>query len=198
MMNDRTRAGRGVSRRSFLKTSAAVGLGVVASPAIVTNAFSSSGEVNFMGWSGYPGYQDLFAAFTKKTGVKVNFLEQPDQDSMFAQCKLSLQTGAVDCVEPTVDRVPAWVQNGIVQPWDESKINLAGYDPAFVTGSAGDAAMMDGKRYFLPSVWATEALTYSTTDNPLEYGKASLADLFDPKNEGKVTLRGHSSLAAMG
>jgi spermidine/putrescine transport system substrate-binding protein len=187
-----------VSRRSFLKTSAAVGLGVVASPAIVSNAFSSSGEVNFMGWSGYPGYQDLFAAFNKKTGIKVNFLEQPDQDSMFAQCKLALQTGAVDCVEPTVDRVESWVSNGIIQPWDTSKVNMDGYDQAFVTGTAGEMAQVEGKRYFVPSVWGTEALTYSTTENPLEYGKASLGDLFDPKNEGKVTLRAHSSLAAMG
>jgi spermidine/putrescine transport system substrate-binding protein len=189
---------RGVNRRSFLKASAAVGLGVVASPAIVSGALSSSGELNFMGWSGYPAYQDEFAAFTKKTGIKVNFLEQPDQDSMLAQCKLALQTGGVDAVEPTVDRVPAWVDNGVVQPWDMAKIKLDGYEPAFVTGTAGDAAQIGGKRYFLPAVWGTEALLYSTQESPLEYGKASLADLFDPKYEGKVTLRAHSSLAAMG
>src|SRR5690242_6724455 len=96
-MRNGTSKGRGVSRRSFLKTSAAVGLGVVASPAIVSKAFSSSGEVNFMGCSGYD-FSKLFEGFTAKTGIKVNFLEQPDQDSMLAQCKLSLQTGAVDVV----------------------------------------------------------------------------------------------------
>ena len=51
MSNTRT---SGVSRRSFLKTSAAVGAGSLAAPAIVKNAFASSGEVNFMGWAGYP------------------------------------------------------------------------------------------------------------------------------------------------
>jgi spermidine/putrescine transport system substrate-binding protein len=197
-MSDKMSKGWRVSRRSFLQTSAAFGLGAVASPAIVTNAFSSSGELNFMGWSGYPGYQDEFAVFTKKTGIKVNFLEQPDQDSMFAQCKLALQTGGVDAVEPTVERTSAWVSNGIIQPWEMSKIHLDGYDTAFVTGAAGDAAQIDGKRYFLPSVWGTEALIHSTTEAPMEYGQASLADLFDPKFEGKVTLRAHSSLAAMG
>jgi len=190
-------SGTGVSRRSFLKASAAVGLGVVASPAIVTNAFSSSGEVNFMGWSGYD-FKKLFDGFQAKTGIKVNFLEQPDQDSMFAQCKLSLQTGAVDFVEPTVERTPAWVDNDIIQPWDEKKIDLALYDQAFVTGAAGETAQVKGKRYFIPSVWGTEALTYSTKDASTEYGKASLADLFDPKFEGKVVVRAHSSLAAMG
>jgi hypothetical protein len=41
-MRDGTSKVRGVSRRSFLKTSAAVGLGVVAPPAIVSKALSSS------------------------------------------------------------------------------------------------------------------------------------------------------------
>ena len=36
----------GVSRRTFLKSSAALGLGAVASPAIVSNALSSSGELS--------------------------------------------------------------------------------------------------------------------------------------------------------
>ncbi|MDQ0467837.1 extracellular solute-binding protein [Labrys wisconsinensis] len=196
-MKDKIWTPGGISRRSILKAGAAAGLGLVASPAIVSNAFSSSGEVNFMGWSGYD-FKKLFDSFTAKTGIKVNFLEQPDQDSMFAQCKLSLQTGAVDFVEPTVDRVASWVANGIPQPWDETKIKLDNYDQAFVTGVAGDTAKVDGKRYFIPSVWGTEALTYSTTDANTEYGKASLADLFDPKFEGKVVVRAHSSLAAMG
>ena len=117
---------------------------------------------------------------------------------MFAQCKLSLNTGAVDCVEPTIDRVPAWADSGIIQPWEMSKINLAGFEQSFVTAEAGEMAQIKGKRYFLPSVWGTEALTYSTSENPMTYGAASLADLFDPKFDGKVTLRAHSSLAAMG
>jgi spermidine/putrescine transport system substrate-binding protein len=197
-MSDRTSKGRGLSRRTFLQSTAAVGLGVVASPAIVTSALSSSGELNFMGWSGYPGYTDEFAAFTKKTGIKVNFLEQPDQDSFFAQCKLALQTGGVDCVEPTVDRVASWNDNGLIAPWDVSKIKMDNFDQAFVTGTAGDLAQIDGKRFFLPSVWGTEALTFSTADNPMKYGEASLGDLWDPKFEGKVVVRAHSSLAAMG
>ena len=40
----------GVNRRSFLKSSAALGLGAVASPAIVSNALSSSGELSIINW----------------------------------------------------------------------------------------------------------------------------------------------------
>lgn len=166
----------GLSRRSLLR-SAALGVGALSAPAIISSkALSSSGEVNFMGWSGYK-FDDYFAAFNKATGIKVNFLDQPDQDTMYAKCKVALQTGGIDCVEPTLDRVPAWVSNGIVQPWDMNKIKLDNYDPAFVTGSAGAAAQVDGKRYYLPSVWGTEALVHSTQDAPMDYPNTTLASL---------------------
>ncbi len=186
-----------LNRRSFLKATA-LGAGALAAPALISaKARASSGEVNFMGWSGYK-FDDLFAAFTKETGIKVNFLDQPDQDTMYAKCKVALQTGGVDFVEPTLDRVPAWVSNGIVQPWDLNKVKLDNYDPAFVTGSAGSAAEVGGKRYYLPSVWGTEALVHSTAEAPMDYPSTTLAALFDPKFEGKVVVRGHSALAAMG
>ena len=121
-------AGRGVARRTLLK-SGAVLAGAIAAPAIVSrSALSSSGEVHYMGWAGYD-FSKEFEAFTKKTSIKVNFSEQPDNEAIFAQSKLSLQTGAVDFCEPTVDRVAGYVENGIVQPWDVSKINLDGFEP---------------------------------------------------------------------
>ncbi len=189
----------GVSRRSFLKTTAAVGVGSLAAPALVKNAFASSGEVNFMGWSGYPELaKTVFPAFTKATGIKVNFTEQDSQDNMFAQAKLGAGTGTVDVTEPTVERTSAWVSSGLLQPWDTSKVSLDNYVSGIGDGLAGQRATIEGKRYMVPSTWGTEALVYSIKDNPMEYGKASLGDLWDEKNVGKVTMRAHSSLAAMG
>ena len=194
-----TKHSSGLSRRTFLKTTAAVGAGSLAAPAIVQNAFASSGELNFMGWAGYPELaKTVFPAFTKATGIKVNFTEQDSQDNMFAQAKLAGGNGTVDVTEPTVERTAAWASNGLIQPWDTSKISLDNYVSGIADGAAGKAATVDGKRYMVPSVWGTEALVYSIKDNPLEYGKASLGDLWDEKNAGKVTLRAHSSLAAMG
>src|SRR5215471_4461754 len=182
-----------LTRRTMLKGTAvaAVALG---SPMIVRDAFSSSGEVNFMGWAGYD-FKAAFEGFTKATGIKVNFNEQQNQDDMFAQCKLALQTGAVDMVEPTIDRLPGWAENGIIGPWDMNKLAPDNYIQSTLGGKDGE---IDGKRYFVPSVWGTEALTFSKKDAPTEYGTASLGDLWDPKFEGKVVVRAHSSLAAMG
>jgi spermidine/putrescine transport system substrate-binding protein len=185
-----------LSRRSLLKASALSAVGL-ASPLFVRNAFSSSGELNYMGWAGYD-YKPFIDAFTAKTGIKVNFTEQPDNDTIFAQAKLSMQTGAFDVIEPTVDRTKSYVENDLVQPWDASKIKMDNYLPGMADGLAGEMAQVDGKRFFLPGVWGTEALVYNKEKMPLEYGKASLADLWGDGLEGKVTVRAHSALASLG
>ena len=188
-----------VNRRTLLKASA-LGVGAVAAPAIISRgALASSGEVNFMGWAGYPDLAaKVFPAFTKATGIKVNFTEQPDQDAFFAQAKLSLQTSAYDVGEPTVDRVAGWASNGLVQGWDTGKFAMDNYLPGLADGAAGKAATIDGKRMIVPSVWGTEAIVYSQKEFPTEYGKASLGDLWGDNLTGKVCIRAHSSLAAMG
>jgi len=186
-----------LSRRGLLKSAAALGAVGLAGPLYVKSAMSASGELNFMGWAGYD-YKPIFEAFEKATGIKVNFVEQPDQDAMLAQAKLALQTGALDMVEPTVERTGAWVSNGLVQPWDAKKLSMENYMPGMADGSAGEMAEVEGKLYHVPSVWGTEALVFSKTEAPLVYGTASLGDLFDDKYVGKVCLRAHSALAAMG
>jgi len=197
-IDHRAAAARLLSRRTALKAGAA-GAVLVAAPMIVRDAFSSSGEVNFMGWSGYPDLAaKVFPAFEKATGIKVNFNEQPDQDSMFAQAKLSMQTAAVDVSEPTLDRAASWYTNGLIQGWDTGKLAMDNYISGLADGSAGERATIEGKRTIVPSVWGTEAIIFSKTDAPGEYGKISLGDLWDDKYVGKVCIRAHSSLAAMG
>lgn len=187
-----------LSRRNLMKSAAALGAVGFASPLFVKNAFSSSGEVNHMGWAGYDGYKAPIEAFTKKTGIKVNLVEQPDNDTIFAQAKLAAQTGAFDTVEPTVDRVKSYVENDLVQPLDEAKLTLSNYLPGMIDGVHGSMAQVDGKRYFVPAVWGTEAIVYNKEKFPTEYGKASLGDLWGEGLDGKVTVRAHSALASLG
>ena len=189
-----------VSRRRLLKSAVAFGAVGFAAPLTVTNAFSSSGELNFEGWSGYDDLKaKVMPAFEKATGIKMNFKEVDSQDAMRADAKTAIASGAVDVMEPTIDRLPAWVSDGFIQPWDLKKVAADNYLDSVPGAKAGSAGDIDGKRYFLPSVWGTEALTFNAKSYPNgAYGKATLADLFDDKMAGKVTVRGHSSLAAMG
>ena len=184
------------NRRSFLKTSA-VGVGALAAPAIISSkALASSGELNFTGWAGYPALAEkVFPAFEAATGIKVNFTEQPDQDTMFAQGKVALEAGGIDVIEPTIDRVGAWATNGLLGAWDETKLAMDNYLPGLADGSAGERSRAGGQLFYVPSNWGTEALVYNKESAKLG-DPASLGALFDPANQ--VVLRPHSALAAMG
>lgn len=189
-------AARAFNRRTMLKGAAAAGAVALGFPMIVKDAFSSSGSVNFTGWAGYPKLAEVvFPAFEKATGIKVAFTELPDQDAMFAQAKVAVEAGGIDVIEPTLDRWGGWHANGLLAPLDESKLVMSNYLPGLADGSAGERSRADGKLYYVPSNWGTEALVVkdgtAKVSNP-----PSLGDLFNADNA--VVVRPHSALAAMG
>ena len=149
----------GFSRRSFLQRSVA-GVGALAAPSLISSkALAASGELNFTGWAGYPTLAEtVMPAFTAATGITVNFTEQPDQDTQFAQGKIALEAGGIDVMEPTIDRVGAWNSNGLLGAWDESKLAMDNYLPGLADGSAGERSRKDGKLLYVPSNWGTEAI----------------------------------------
>lgn len=186
-----------ISRRGFMKATAA-GVGALAAPALISSkALASSGELNFTGWAGYPTFAtDVFPAFEKATGIKVNFTEQPSQDEEFAAAKIAIQAGGIDMAEPTLDRWGGWNTNGLLQAWDEKKLALDNYLPGLADGTAAERSRDDkGALFYVPSNWGTEALVYNKAEAKLST-PPSLGDLFSADN--KVVLRPHSALAAMG
>jgi spermidine/putrescine transport system substrate-binding protein len=184
------------SRRRFLQGSAA-GAGLLATPAIISSkALASSGEVNFTGWAGYPALAEkVFPAFTAATGITVNFKEVPDQDTMFAEGKVALETGGIDVMEPTIDRWGGWNSNGLLGAWDASKLAMDNYLPGLADGSAGERSRDGDNLMYVPSNWGTEALVVNSANAKLS-SPPSLGDLFNPENS--AVLRPHSTLAAMG
>ncbi len=184
------------SRRRFLQGSAA-GMGLLAAPAIISSkALASSGELNFTGWAGYPVLAEkVFPAFEAATGIKVNFKEQPDQDTMFGEAKVALEAGGIDLIEPTIDRVGAWDSNGLLGAFDESKLAMDNYLPGLADGAAGERSRPGGMLKYVPSNWGTESLVVNSADAKLGT-PPSLGDLFNPDNA--VVVRPHSALAAMG
>lgn len=184
------------SRRRFLQGSAA-GAGLLAAPALISSkALASSGEINFVGWAGYPALAEkVFPAFTAATGITVNFKELPDQDTMFAEGKVALETGGIDVIEPTIDRVGAWDSNGLLGAFDEAKLAMDNYLPGLADGAAGERSRPGGALKYVPSVWGTESLVVNT-ELSFPGEPPTLGALFDPANQ--VVLRPHSALAAMG
>ena len=147
--------------------------------------------------SKYPALAEkVFPAFTAATGITVNFTEQPDQDTMFAQAKVAVEAGGIDMIEPTIDRWGGWNSNGLLAAFDPAKLAMDNYLPGLADGSAGARSRdADGALFYVPSNWGTEAIVYNKEAAKLS-DPASLGDLFSADN--KVVLRPHSALAAMG
>lgn len=184
-----------LSRRTLLKASAA-GAAVLAAPALVRNARASSGEVKIFAWAGYIS-DEMLADFQQKTGIKATYTPYGTNDELLNQLRATKGRG-FDLIMPTVDRVPNYVDFGLVQPIDDSKIKWDGVISALVKGSETRGAVVDGKRYQVPSDWGTEALAFNRDKVKAEYGTLSYGDLLRDDLGGKITLRGHSSLIGIG
>lgn len=185
-------------RRALLKGAASVAGLSLAAPFVSRKSFAqgSSGTVNIFAWAGYIN-DEMLAAFEKATGIKAKYTPYGTNDELLNQLRANNGAG-FDIIWPTVDRVPNYVEFGLVQPLDEAKIEVAKCLPSAWENSAKYGAVVDGKRYQVPTDWGTEAIAFDKQQAPLEYGTASYGDIWKKEMAGKATVRGHSSLVGLG
>lgn len=184
-----------VNRRSVLKTGAALGVATLATPAIVKNAFSSSGELNVLMWSDYLP-DDYLAAFTAETGITVNYTGIGSNEEIINKMKASKGTGA-DIISPTNNRSLQWEPLELIQPFDMNRVELATVNPAM--SSIGETAwFFDGAVHWLPHIWGTEGIAWRTDKWAPADGTPSYGDVWSEANAGKTMGRAHSMMLGAG
>lgn len=184
------------TRRSVLRATA-IGAAAVAAPAIVSRkVLASSGEVRVFCWAGYFP-DDMLADFTDKTGIAVTRVEFGSNEEQMNLVRANQGQG-FDLIMPTIDRVPQYVEEGLLQPLNQANIAFDSVIEGNLRGADEGGGMVGGERYVAPTDWGTEALTYDMQAAPLEYGTASYGDLWNPDYAGKVTVRSHSGLVGIG
>ena len=185
----------GLDRRRFLKSSAVVGLGAVASPAIVSQALSSSGTLNIINWDDELP-DPVIPDFEKATGIKVNstpFSQNEDQIN-----KLQATGGeGFDLCQPTHDRALQFKDIDVLQPIDTSKIDLSAIVPGLLAASK-NLWTWDGKLYHVPHVWGTEAIAWRNDLTKIPSADLSFGTLWLDEYKGKVQGRPHSLLLGIG
>ena len=185
----------GIDRRSFLKSTAAVGLGAVASPAIVSQAFSSSGSLNIINWDDELP-DPVIPDFEKATGIKVNstpFSQNEEQIN-----KLQATGGAgFDLCQPTHDRALQFKDIDVLQPIDDKKVDLSAIVPGLLAASKANW-LWDGKLYHVPHVWGTEAIAWRNDLTKIDPATLSFGTLWSDEYKGKVQGRPHSLLLGIG
>ncbi len=191
------RAARSLTRRTLLKTTAAAGAVMASGPWLVKNAFSSSGEINILMWSDYlpPTFME---AFTAKTGIKINYTGIGSNEEIINKMKATKGRG-FDICSPTNMRSPQWINLGLLQPFDKSRIaNLGNVNPAMLK-VGDDEWNFDGKgSHWLPHIWGTEALAWRTDKWSPEGGTPSYGDMWSDAVKGKTMMRPHSGMLGAG
>ena len=186
-----------IHRRRLLQGAAVTaGAAALTSPFVARRALAQSGTVNIFAWAGYLN-DDILAAFTQATGIQAVYTPYGTNDELLNQMRANTGAG-FDLIWPSVDRVPNYVEFGLVQPIDESRVMIDRVLPSAWENSVNLGAAVDGVRYQVPTDWGTEALAFDRDQMPLEYGTASYGDIWGEGAVGKATVRGHSSLVGLG
>lgn len=116
----------------------------------------AEGELQLFNWGDYTS-PELLAKFEKETGIKVTVTDYDSNDTALA--KIEAGGAGFDLVVPSANYVPIYVEKGLVQELDLSKIpnhkNIApewlnvDYDP--------------GRKYSIPWQWGTTGVAVNQT-----------------------------------
>jgi spermidine/putrescine transport system substrate-binding protein len=185
-----------LSRRSLLKSAAALGAVGLAGPLYSKNALSSSGELNLLMWSDeFP--DPVIPNFESQTGIKVN--QTPFSQNEEQINKLQATGGdGFDLCQPTLNRAPQYHDLNVLAPFDLSKLkNTGNLLPSMMDGSA-KLWTWDNGLYHLPHCWGSEAISYRTDLWKGDPATISFGSLWADDVKGHTQGRGHSFLLGIG
>ena len=185
-----------LSRRSLLKSAAAVGAVGLASPMYIKRALSSSGELNLLMWSDeYPG--DVIPGFEKASGIKVN--QTPFSQNEEQINKLQATGGeGFDLCSPTQNRAPQYKDLAVLAPFDTSKLKNTGKIIPSMLDAAKQLWTWEDGMYYLPHCWGSEAISYRTDLYKGDPKELSYGSLWADDVKGHTQGRGHSFLLGIG
>jgi spermidine/putrescine transport system substrate-binding protein len=143
--------------------------------------YAADAELTVFDWAGYED-PEFFTAFTDKHGDAPTFAFFGDEEEAFQKLRSGFRA---DAAHPCSQSVPKWIEAGLLEPLDPSRIDAWGdLNPAFRDIKA---FWKDGKPYFVPVDWGNTAVTYNTT-LLTEADVTSLQAFADLKHAGRVSI----------
>jgi len=188
---------KGITRRDFIKGTAAVGVAASVGPWFIKDALSSSGELLLYTWSDYSP-PEIITAFEKATGIKVKVTNYGSNQECMNKLRAARAKG-FDIAQPSLTEIVLQMEFELYREIDESKItNLKNVEPSFWESSGEQGGIVRGKRVGLPYDWGTEAMAWNTDELSFEYGELSFGTMWKPEFAQKVTCRPHSVFIGAG
>ena len=180
-------AARDFTRRSLMKTGAALGALAATGPFFIRSPLAQSGVVKVFAWGDYI-QPNIVEAFENATGIKVDLSTYGSNEE--AQNKLrAAGGGGFDLIFPSVDTRPDYDDGDLLQPIDESKVQVDRIQPAIWRSSVQLGAVRRGTRFLVPFDWGTEGITYDSSVHSFGADGVSYGDLWKDGLAGKVAGR---------
>lgn len=169
-----------MSRRAFTRSLLAAGVGMATVPTMGRKAMAAGDQATYFTWGGYD-IPELFGEYQEKNGELPNF-------SIFGASEeaLTKMRGGfvVDVSHPCNQAVPRWVQSGLFQPIDPSRLShFEDVMPELLDLPGNDAE--NGMHWMTPFDWGQTSITYRTDLFELE-GEESWDMLWDQRYSGRL------------
>jgi spermidine/putrescine-binding protein len=185
-----------MSRRTFLRTSAVLGVGLVAAGCVVPTPPATTDEasevipevdiqginINYLGWEGYD-YAGALEPLTEPNDITVNSTYGGNNEEIFSKLKAGSE-GQYDVVSIYHGTLPLMVENDLLQPIDTSRLDH--WDDLLESFKSQPWQVIDGEVYSVPFTWGNTPVAY----NP-EYvpdGIQSWNDLKKPEYKDKLVI----------
>jgi len=116
---------------------------------------AAEGQLQLYNWGNYTS-PELLAKFEKETGIKVTVTDYDSNDVALA--KVEAGGSGFDLVVPSASYVPIWVEKGLVQELDLTKLpNHKNIAPEWL-----DVAWDPGRKYSVPWQWGSTGIAVNT------------------------------------
>jgi len=149
-----------------------------------THAVANAGEKQKLviyNWTEYLP-ESVLEAFTKETGIEVEYATYESNEAMYAKIKL-LDGKGYDLVVPSTFYVEKMRKEGLLQPINKSALkNYANLDP-----TAMNKAHDPNNQFSVPYLWGTTAIAANGKEVDASKIK-KWADLWKPEYKGKLML----------
>jgi len=155
-----------------------LGAGSIAT--LASAALAQDADLVVFDYAGFeiPAYHASYAAL-HGTGPTFSFFG--DEDEAFQKVTSGFRADVSHICAGSVTR---WIEAGILQPWDTTRIPaFADLDPALQEGATG----ADGQVYFIPTDWGSTGVIYNT-DQVTQAQVASLQIFADPALAGRLSV----------
>lgn len=141
----------------------------------------AEGSVNVLTWEGYAD-ASFITKFEEESGCKVSATYVGSNDD-FAP-KLMSGGGVYDLITPSIDTTALMIDLGLVEPLDTA--SLAGWTDIYPKFLEQPGIQRDGAYYGMPYSWGAIAFMYR--DDAFTTPPTSIADLWNPALQGKISL----------